>query len=560
MARRPLSARVATLAAPYVPRRPTETVLHAVVREEIETFLRWARESYAKPLPRYVENELRGYLRCGVFAHGFVRARCDGCGHELLVAFSCKGRGVCPSCAGRRMANTAAHLVDRVLPVAPVRQWVLSLPWELRRLAAFDARALAIVVRAFAAAVLARYRRGGPGGAEGGAVTFVQRFGGSLNLNVHLHVVAVDGVFTREGGEARFHEAVAPARAELEAVARAAAERILRALRRRGLLRDGADPGDNDGDGAPSAPAALDACAAAAIRAGPFVELRGEGNEEAGEEIPEGAPRAAASADCRGFDLHAGVRIAAEDDAGRERLCRYGARPAFALGRLRRLRDGRVAYRVRRPRAGKAKHLVLTPLELLARLAALVPPPRHPLVRYHGALAPSSPWRRLVVPRPPEPRPPCPRAAAAPAGAGPPAGERAQHRSEPRPPGGHAASSRAGALAPTPRAPPSDGKLPAVWLAPNVLSIPHWERLDGGALLAASPRLDWATLLRRTFAADVLACPQCAGRLRVLGAVTEPAAVRAALARLDIPPPPRLAKARDPTDHDAVDPEPECAD
>lgn len=107
-----------------------------MVRENLETFLAHARESYQAPVPHYVEQELRGYLRCGVFAHGFVRAHCDTCGHDLLVAFSCKGRSACPSCAGRRMANVAAHLVDRVLPAVPVRQWVLSLPFELRALAA----------------------------------------------------------------------------------------------------------------------------------------------------------------------------------------------------------------------------------------------------------------------------------------------------------------------------------------------------------------------------------------------------------------------------------------
>src|SRR5690242_2725233 len=108
-------------------------MLYAIVRDHRATFVAHARNTYDAPLPRYVQDELHGYLRCGVFAHGFLRAHCDACGHDLLVAFSCKARGVCPSCAGRRMANTAAHLVDRVLPAVPVRQWVLSLLFELRR-------------------------------------------------------------------------------------------------------------------------------------------------------------------------------------------------------------------------------------------------------------------------------------------------------------------------------------------------------------------------------------------------------------------------------------------
>jgi hypothetical protein len=149
---------LSALAAAYRPRRPTETVLYAVVRDWLETFLAHARESYEAPLPRYVEDELRGYLKCGVFAHGFVRAHCDSCGHDLLVAFSCKARSVCPSCTGRRMANTAAHLVDRVLPAVPVRQWVLSLPWELRALAAFKADVLSALARIFVEAIFARHQ------------------------------------------------------------------------------------------------------------------------------------------------------------------------------------------------------------------------------------------------------------------------------------------------------------------------------------------------------------------------------------------------------------------
>jgi hypothetical protein len=60
-----------------------------------------------------------------LFEHGFARARCDDCGHDFLVAFSCKGRGVCPFCNTRRMAERAAHLTGHVFPHLPVRQWVL---------------------------------------------------------------------------------------------------------------------------------------------------------------------------------------------------------------------------------------------------------------------------------------------------------------------------------------------------------------------------------------------------------------------------------------------------
>lgn len=122
----------------YARRRPEEIVLYRVVQAELETFLARA-QARERPVPRFVERELRGFLRCGILARGFVRVHCDECGLDRVVAFSCKGRGLCPSCGGRRMADTAAHLVDRVLPEVPVRQWVLSLPFGLRYRLAYDA-------------------------------------------------------------------------------------------------------------------------------------------------------------------------------------------------------------------------------------------------------------------------------------------------------------------------------------------------------------------------------------------------------------------------------------
>ncbi len=72
------------------------------------------------------------YLKCGRLEHGFLRVRCDSCHAEYLVAFSCRRRGFCPSCGARRIAESAALLVDEVLPEQPIRQWVLNFPFPMR--------------------------------------------------------------------------------------------------------------------------------------------------------------------------------------------------------------------------------------------------------------------------------------------------------------------------------------------------------------------------------------------------------------------------------------------
>ena len=88
----------------YERRRPEKTPLHRVVSEKLESWLAW-REAAERPVPGSVEEELRGYLECGLLYFGFARARCTGCGQGFVVGFSCKGRGVCPSCNGRHMAR-----------------------------------------------------------------------------------------------------------------------------------------------------------------------------------------------------------------------------------------------------------------------------------------------------------------------------------------------------------------------------------------------------------------------------------------------------------------------
>lgn len=144
------------------------------------------------------KTSFEAFLECGILAHGFLRLRCGDCGHDKLVAFSCKRRGFCPSCGARRMSQTAAHLVEHVIPHVPVRQWVLSLPIPLRVLLAAQPElvtpVLQVVQRVVTRHLLdAAGVKAGVG--HGGAVTLIQRFGSAANLNIHLHCLVLDGVY-----------------------------------------------------------------------------------------------------------------------------------------------------------------------------------------------------------------------------------------------------------------------------------------------------------------------------------------------------------------------------
>ena len=105
----------------YQRHRPEQTLLYRIVEEYYPAFAGHLAEQ-GRQLPDYVHREFEDYLKCGRLEHGFLRVRCESCHAEHLVAFSCKRRGFCPSCGARRMAESAALLVDEILPEQPMRQ------------------------------------------------------------------------------------------------------------------------------------------------------------------------------------------------------------------------------------------------------------------------------------------------------------------------------------------------------------------------------------------------------------------------------------------------------
>ena len=301
------------------------------------------------------------------------------------------------------MADTAAHLVDRVFPAVPVRQWVLTLPYPLRYRCAYDAKLTTEVLRAFLRALFAelrrRVRRHWRVRAEQcGAVTFLQRFGSALNLNLPFHTLALDGAYPYVDGHGetpRFFVLPPPRGDEDARVLTGTARRLHRLLESRG---------DEDDDPLARDEPLLALLAAASLHTriveGP---QRGEPWLRAGDRVdpvepsedPDASPRVP---EYRGMSLHAAVAVPARDRRRLERLCRYAARPPLANDRLEEHPDGRLTVRLKTCWRDGTTHVLMERSELIDRLVPLIPPPRAHPVRYHGILAPCASLRSRVVP------------------------------------------------------------------------------------------------------------------------------------------------------------------
>lgn len=339
----------------YARHRPESTLLYQLVEQDYPTF-RELREEAGRSLPHFVQQEFDAYLKCGRMEAGFLRVRCE-----------------------------------------------LSLPHALRFLLATDPAALTLVLgeayRAISRHLLHKAGLARSGGATG-AVTLVQRFGLALNLNVHFHMLFLDGVYVVDGtGEPVFRQVAGPGLSELQALIEQIASRIGRVLERRGLVERAMENAWLAGTGEAGA---LDDLIGHSItyriavgpRAGQkrFTLQTLPARTAESLDDPEGAARAG------GFSLHAGIDIAPRQRPKLERLCRYVSRPPVATERMALTASGHVRYALKTPYRDGTTHLVLEPLDFMARLAALVPPPRMHLTRDHGVFAPHSKLRAAITP------------------------------------------------------------------------------------------------------------------------------------------------------------------
>ena len=361
---------------PYKRHRPEQTLLYQIIERHYPKF-RDVMAMQGKTLPRYVQQEFDEYLKCGRLEHGFLRVQCTHCHHEHLVAFSCKRRGFCPSCGARRMAESAALLVDEVLPEQPIRQWVLSFPFQLRFLFAsrpeLMSRVLGIVYRAISSHLIKKAgftRKSG----RTGAVTLIQRFGSALNLNVHFHMLFLDGVYTQtQYGKTRFQRTNAPNQQELVALVHKLSHRVAGFLEREGILvcdEENSYLNLEDQDGDPMQKV-LGCSVSYRIAIGPQ-----QGRKVFTlQTIPafEEDDRFAKAAKVTGFSLHAGVGAEAFERQKLERLARYITRPAVSEKRLSLTSSGNIRYQLKTPFHDGITHVIFEPLYFIAKLVALVP-------------------------------------------------------------------------------------------------------------------------------------------------------------------------------------------
>jgi hypothetical protein len=480
--------------------------LHRVVRENLATFYAAIEEGWQTGLPEFVRAEFAGFLDCSVMQRGFAHLACEDCGLPRLVAFTCAGRGFCPTCLGRRMNQTTHNLLVHVVPAQPLRQWVLSLPYALRAPLAYELGLMSVVARVFEDSLLRWYeRRLAPGNssrggraAQGGLMTVIQRSSGDMRLNPHLHVVALDGVYVAGPDGLPVFRALGRLRTdEVADVVQITKARVLKALERRGVVRVSPDALEVDDAFAARDPvlAQLATAAVAGLPpAGPAERKRepvflaaGGGPEIVGDLVVQDG----------GFNLHAKTHAGAVDDDARARLLRYVLRPPLAQDRLAVLPDHRVRLTLKRPWSDGTYALEMDALALLARLASAVPPPKQHLTRYSGVLAAAAHWRPLIIPAAP-------------------------------------ADSSASAA---PASPPTSTP------AQPAFTKPQRPSFSG----RRCRYIRWAELMRVTFGLTVDQCPACGGRMKLRALVRDPESIERFLRHQDLWSPPQdIAPARAP--------------
>ncbi len=381
--------------ANYSRRHPERGLLYRTVETYWPIFLQ-EQQRVGKTLPIFIKDEFEKYLCCGISEFGFVRTYCYQCRESGIVPFSCKKRGFCPSCSARRMNDEAAHLVDNVLPHVRMRQWVLSFPYKLRYQMAHNPKLtnkiLSIFIQVISSYQKKQARLYGIKRAKPGVITFIQRFGSALNLNVHFHTLFADGVFYKaDDGGYNFLSLPSPTQEELEVLAENIQSKVLKWTEK--FQSDDQMEFDEN--------ALTDLAAMSISHKSGFGARSGQGLRRFGIKKIEIDPENndPYSVNVGGFSLNARVCIKGKDRKKLEKLIRYMARGPIATERLSESFPNLLIYKMKTAWRDGTTHVSFSHLDFIARLVALIPPAKMNLIRYHGVFAPNFKDLAFIVPK-----------------------------------------------------------------------------------------------------------------------------------------------------------------
>lgn len=233
--------------------------------------------------------------------------------------------------------------------------------------------------------------------ARPGSVTFIQRFGSALNLNVHFHTLFADGVFYKtENGDYKFLRLSEPTREELVLLATKIQNKVAILVQKLGI--------DDQGQGGFDENLLNDVAAISIGHKAGFGERAGQGLRRFGIKKLEVDPEDndPYSANVGGFSLNARVWVSGKDREKLEKLIRYMSRGPIATERLSESFPNLLIYKMKTPWRDGMTHVSFSYLDFIARLVALIPPAKMNLVRYHGVFAPNFKDRSRIVPKTPK--------------------------------------------------------------------------------------------------------------------------------------------------------------
>jgi Putative transposase len=276
----------------------------------------------------------------------------------------------------------------------------LSLPIEIRYRMSYDKQLISKVLAVFLRVIQGWYRNKamelGFCNLQGGSVSFIQKFGSSLNATPHYHCLLLDGgyTFSDDTDDPIFVVTPPPSDEDVKQIAETVAARALRLLEKRGVIgeQDLYDPFSEENP-------LLAGMTAASVRG--MIATGERAGLSVRRVLSDPARGVRTSPLCyvsRGFSLHAARRIEAYDRNGLEQLCSYVTRPPLAAGSLEKVGDDRYRFKLKTSWSDGTSYIILSGHELLEKLAAIVPPPRANTTRYHGVLAPHAEQRAKVVP------------------------------------------------------------------------------------------------------------------------------------------------------------------